>query len=438
MQPGQQATSYPPCHLLVYSTIIYSYATLAYASMFYSIGGFIVVSTKNELLLQKAHWAELLRDLSSLLGGRFGSTELSRSGPFILPIQHTDALVSMEYDDIIRLEDDGVWKKPIRNGDDDGYGEGMQMAQWFSTDLATAENLHRWQQLGGIPTHTHTQKLTREYMHECAWYAYTLSVHNHHTHTHVYDAGDSYSMHSNVSVKIDILTYRHQIHHEGLQDTHHTHIHTKRDAIEIFKHIHTPPSPSPSIFTPFMPYTPHTLTIETSIHNPHNASVYVYVYESIPYTYTIDMNTYVFFQELGDGDRDGDGVWDPIHTLVNYTYTPPYTSTTQSMYGTITYPIYIPPYGVNTYRYDIHTHLMNIQQLPPDNSYGVLIPPVYVLFPDTQTHANTRIHTHTHTRWYISEPLLINTPTVDMSMPYTVFTLVSMYVLYFVCMCMCV
>eukprot|EP01031_Cornospumella_fuschlensis_P029352 gene29352-35432_t len=58
---------------------------------------------------------------------------------------------------------------------------------------------------------------------------------------------------------------------------------------------------------------------------------------------------------------------------------------------------------------------MNIEFLPPDSSFGVFVPPVYVHLTNNSNAP----------RWFVSEPLLLQAPTVDMSMPYTVFTLIS-------------
>eukprot|EP01031_Cornospumella_fuschlensis_P026843 gene26842-32441_t len=120
-------------------------------------GGFMVLSTSNPAIVEKTRWSELLRDLSSLLGSRFGSMDFSRSYPFILSDSHPYLF-------------DGI---------ENGRGNwGLQIAQWFSADMASADSLSRWQMLGrGNSSDTQAQEaVTREYMHDCAWYGFGVFV----------------------------------------------------------------------------------------------------------------------------------------------------------------------------------------------------------------------------------------------------------------------
>lgn len=257
------------------------------------------------------------------------------------------------------------------------------MAQHFPRDLANAESVERWTALiPGQLTSEQLHLLSRRSLRACPWYAFSLSAQMQQMGKQASGDREATAYEMAVQVEFSFLLPR---------------------PSHVAKAMLPAPSAQPSMeinrTVREHKHGDHLLfTVTTWLTNACLEEQAVIITEPLPSTHTVLLHTFTYTLSSSNSSS-------LVADLPFFQLTPCDSNCTDSL----SFSLSLPSMSSIRLQYTARRRLSNIASLPPDASYGLLLPPIAV-------HAG---------EWHYSAPMLITVPTADLSMPYTVFTLVS-------------
>eukprot|EP00981_Chlorochromonas_danica_P005530 scaffold1127_cov186-Ochromonas_danica.AAC.10 len=275
------------------------------------------------------------------------------------------------------------------------------IGQFFPTDRASAESLPKWiALLNNHLTASDREMLSRVRFHSCSWYSFGLSI-------SLQEWSNSRSANGLPTQSIELNKFRAYGQAQFLC------YHHRSSKEKKVKQEH-PWWPNDSLLINRNAYdgltSSSTFNLSTTIINNYEEPMVLYVTQEFPATIQIlHEEAYLTLQ----GDRQKTNISTDTRHLC------PFEERCHYMVEAI---VHLSPHS----QIDIHwlgrKHLPSIVSLPPDASNGIYISPCRL-----QGHFTNGSWTKNH----FSSPVLLTSPIPDQSMPYTVFTLVSTLLAFF-------